>query len=412
MRFPLILTRRSRTLLWVMITAGLSSALTSCLTSRSDTSDVAVRNVAPAYRPAAVPDEVRYPGGVAVAPRRAGQPVVQMEVNDMARYLAGMQGGAGAPLNRMRQNATWRLHEMRMEQLWNQFDTRHLSKIRGFRRDISDVGSPGVLFYPFSGPDFVYADGLFPGARDYVLCGLEKVNPIPDPRTLAESDTAVSLMNLWGSLRTVLNYSYFITKDMRTDFSQGRYQGVLPRLYVFLARTGHTIQSVQPISLNGNPVKWSSNVSGVHIVARSSYGRRNLFYFSANLANGGSGSRVMAFAKSRGTPVTFIKSASYLLHDGGFSNLRNFILTNSRAIVQDPSGVPYRQFNTRSWDITYYGNYVKTLDMFKRFYQPDLAAAYRSRTNRIQPLPFGVGYVNTPGATSMIVARKARAARP
>ena len=65
-----------------------------------------------------------------------------------------------------------------MNALWSEFSSVHLEKIGGWRRQIADITSPGVLFYPFSGPDFAYADALFPGARDYVLCGLETVDQI------------------------------------------------------------------------------------------------------------------------------------------------------------------------------------------------------------------------------------------
>lgn len=372
----------------------------SCRSTKAKTAEAAVRSGEDIRKPGVIPQVVET-GTVTRG--------TYDDINDLARFLAGMPGGRSSDLLALRETAFWQTHQDRMNGLWSSFASNHLSKIRGWRGQISDISSPSVLFYPFSGPDFVYADALFPGARDYVLCGLEPVNRIPNPAALSAAENATSLGSLYGSLTTVLHYSFFITKDMRTEFASGQFRGVLPRLYVFLARTGHDIESVQPISLNNTPVAWSSTVPGVHITARSGFGgRKNIFYFTANLANGGSGSRVMSFANSRGTPVTFIKSASYLLHDGGFSNIRQFILNNSRAVLQDPSGVPHRFYAKGGWDITYYGNYVRTLDMFRSNYQADLAAAYKNPANQIKALPFGIGYVFSPGETSLIVARKGR----
>ena len=51
-------------------------------------------------------------------------------------------------------------------------------------------------------------------------------------------------------------HTYFITKDMRHAFHSTRLRGVLPALLVFLARSGHTVESVEPVDLDsqGNPV--------------------------------------------------------------------------------------------------------------------------------------------------------------
>ena len=47
------------------------------------------------------------------------------------------------------------------------------------------------------------------------------------------------------SLNSVMNYSFFITSEMSSHlYNRREFMGTLPVLYVFLARTGKTIESV------------------------------------------------------------------------------------------------------------------------------------------------------------------------
>ena len=104
--------------------------------------------------------------------------------------------------------------------------------------------------------------------------------------------------------------------------------------------------------------------------------------------------------------TTFIKSASYLLHRNGFSNVRAAIMQNSKAVLQDASGVPYRYFVNAGWDTQLFGNYVRTLDMFRSYYQADLRAAYQAAAP--EPLNFGIGYTNAPAESCVILAKPPR----
>jgi hypothetical protein len=72
-------------------------------------------------------------------------------------------------------------------------------------------------------------------------------------------------------------------------------------------------------------------------------------------------------------------------------------------IVQDDTGVPYRDFNPSQWQVRLYGNYLPPIDIFKQFYQPDLANAYAHSSP--QALPFGIGYRGwDPKKSALIVA--------
>jgi hypothetical protein len=96
------------------------------------------------------------------------------------------------------------------------------------------------------------------------------------------------------------------------------------------------------------------------------------------------------------------------MHEDSFSGIRDYLLTQCRAIVQDPSGVPYRSLVNPSLDLRLYGNYQGTIDIFSNANQPDLINAYSQGKHGAQPINFGVGYLYTPSNTCLMVARRTR----
>lgn len=334
-------------------------------------------------------------------------PVATDSLNDTARFLAGMPGGNNSPYSHLRKSGDWQSMQANLNRLFGYFESTRASRIDSWRRsELGGLGS-GLVFYPFSGPDYLFAHTFFPSASTYVLCGLEPVGTVPNLNAFSAGEMSSSLSNLSKSMGTVLSHSYFITKDMRGDLDRTPIKGALPLVMVFLARTGHQIHSANLIDLNasGVPVPRSGgggSAPGFHIVASGRGGTKNIYYFQEDLSNSnlGSDKRLLSFVSSRGTPVTYLKSASYLMHKDHFSVIRSAILNQSSAVVQDPSGVPYRFFADGGWNIHLYGRYSGTLDIFDSYYQKDLAEAYSSRS--AGSLPFGVGYKQD----SIVLARK------
>jgi hypothetical protein len=231
----------------------------------------------------------------------------------------------------------------------------------------------------FSGPDFLYAHAFFPNASSYILCGTEPVGAAPDPTRMAGPALSADLANLRHSMDTMLSTHYFITKDMRVDLQHGKIDGTLPILYVFLARSGCTIRNVVV------------NSSNVQIDFTGSSGRnQTLYYFKTDLSNGAGNGGFFNFCRKLGPGVSLLKSASYLLQGEGFSTVRNFLLANSRFIVQDDSGIPLKAFDPKHWSFRYYGSYIAPIDLFKNYYQAPLAAAYQH--SNPAPLGFSFGY--------------------
>ena len=253
------------------------------------------------------------------------------------------------------------------------------------------------MFYMFSGPDFLYANAFYSKASTYVLSALEPVGSVPDLAKLPRGGIASALYNVERSLGSILSFSFFITKDMKVDLQAGQISGTLPILYVFLARSGMTIKSVGPVALDDKGAAYFAGenpgpnaVRGVRIIFAGSDGQdKTLYYFSTDLSNSGvKASGFLKFCETLGPGNSLIKSASYLLHSGNFTTVRNFLLNNSATIIQDDLGIPLSYYNAKKWRFFPFGRYLGPIDKFPGLHQQSYAALFRNA----QPIDFGIGY--------------------
>ena len=101
--------------------------------------------------------------------------------------------------------------------------------------------------------------------------------------------------------------------------------------------------------------------------------------------------------------TTFVKSASYLMHDDRFGTIRSMVLNDSSSILQDDTGVPFRFFDTSAWALTLYGKYTKPIADFNYGFQKDLDAAF-AQPGAARDLPFTFGYHWRVGSSSVMLA--------
>ncbi len=258
-----------------------------------------------------------------------------------------------------------------------------------------------------------------PRAATYVRSGLEPVGDVPQLAGLRRGSLDATLRNLEGSLGSLMSFSFFITKNMKTQLLDGPVFGTLPILYVFLARTGKTIHAVSYVSLDADGklvtpaaavdktrVRAESGAKGVKIVFYDGAGpEQTLYYFSTNLADDSvKNSGFLQFCDKLGTADSLLKSASYLLHSGGFARVRNFILARSATVVEDDSGIPLAYFDPKKWRLDPYGRYLGPIGEFPSHYQPAMEELYRK--NNPPPLDFGIGYRWKQNESNLLVARR------
>ena len=368
-------------------------------------------------RPAAVPKltaavllAVAVALALTLAPARAADTAT---ADDTAHFLAGLPPATDSPLAALTGDARWQHHARYFDAIFEREDATTLSRVRAFAQEhLADKHD--TMLYMFSGPDFLYATSFFPNASTYVLAGLEPVGDVPQLTALKRPFLEYTLQNIESSIGTLMNYSFFITHNMKTQLSTGPVYGTLPILYVFLARTGKTVHDVTFVDLDGdgNIQTWnetggkrgSSAAAGVRIIFSSGNGPwQTLYYFSTNLADGGvTRSGFLTFCGKLGVADSLIKSASYLLHSGGFNKVRDFLLEHSATILQDDSGIPLVYFDPKKWRLQPFGRYVPPLSIFPRAYQPRMAELFRKAT----PIEFGLGYRWRKNESNLLLAQK------
>lgn len=316
--------------------------------------------------------------------------------DDTARFLAGMQPSADSPLVPLTKDPGWQRHAKFFDGAFAQLEQRQLSKIRNWA-DVNLAAPRPTMFYMFSGPDFLYANAFYAKASTYVLGALEPVGAVPDLTRLPRSSIGAALYNVERSLGSILSFSFFITKQMKVDLRANQVNGTLPILYVFLARSGKTIRNVEMIALDNkggvhtagdNPGPNATH--GVRITFAGSDGEaRTLYYVSTDLSNSGArAAGFLKFCETLGPGNSLLKSASYLLHSGNFTLVRDWLLANSATIIQDDSGIPLANYNARQWRFFPFGRYLGPIDEFASRYQERYAELF----TRAQPIDFGVGY--------------------
>jgi hypothetical protein len=325
--------------------------------------------------------------------------------DDVAKFLAGMQPSAGSPLAPLTRNPGWQRHAKWFESNWDTLDRRQLSKIRAWsERHLKD--RQNALYYMFSGPDFLYANAFYPQANTYLMSGLEPVGSIPN----ASERTIASLPRIQQSIGTSLRLSFFITQHMRNQLTGGDLSGTLPILYVYIARSGKTIREVSLVNLDRDgtvhPAKGEARnmVPGVKIVLATGNGpAQTLYYFRTDVSNSGvNASGFLKFAATLGNGNGLIKSASYLMHSGNFTQVRDFVLSHSQQIVQDDSGIPLAAFRPDAWSFQPFGAYLGPIAIFPGRNQPRLGELFKKA--KAPPLDFGIGYRHRVHDSNLLLA--------
>jgi hypothetical protein len=330
-----------------------------------------------------------------------------------ARLLAGLAptGAHGREISRTR---FWGTHAAAMESAWTRKRQRALDPWRGFsEREVDTLdGSHGALYYPFSGPDFMYAHTLFPRAPRYLLVGLEDPGMAPAWHRMDESQAAASLAQLRQSTATLMQLSFFRTNSMKEDFKRGQLKGVAPVLMAMAARSGFEVRAVDAVHLDdaGSLCLGAADKSGIGGV-RLALGEagatatRELVYLKVDLSD-----RALArtpqferHVRALGAGPVFLKAASYLMHRAEFSVARNLVLERARLVLQDDSGIPYRAYSPTEWDRRLYGAYAKPIGLFKDRQQAALREAY---ARNARPLDSGIGYSHRAGTSNLQLFEK------
>lgn len=353
--------------------------------------------------------------------------------NDLARFISGLPPEEGSAFAELSKNPAWVSFAQQTDTQWKNIDANKLPKMIQWRdQELKEANeAKGLLFYPFSGPDFMHASIFFPEAETIVMIGLEPIGSLPDFDKVAKKSVAGYFNGIQRALYSILNVSFFRTISMAEDFTGkvvSDIDGTLPILMFFITRTDHKILHYEKVAINPEgklvpaaELKSDTTYYGTKIAFQRNdkpEERKTLYYFAGNLQNtpyiarsglsaGGLEQRsdFRKYLESLDITTTYIKSASYLMHRDTFSILRNLILSKSKYYLQDDSGIPVRFFDREKWELTFYGSYYAPIALFKERYQADLRQVYQ-RGEGVRPLPFGIGYQYQAGTSNLMLATK------
>lgn len=346
-------------------------------------------------------------------------------VNDSLNALANLMSGiadANSIYNYVQTTGSFKSFSSNFNKRWMSFDSSRLTNLRTFREnEISKVvKKQTTLFYPFSGPDILHAQTFFPDADNYVMIGLEPVGSLPSFKKEEIDSLATYYNRVNTSLNAILKFSFFRTASMSKDLKNAEVDGTLHLLFLFLKRTGNSICSAKPVIVDsmGNTVylnsfielkKIKSPTKGVEIKFTDKMNQpKTVCYFSLNAADGGlkHNKGFMTYLTNMGTVNTYLKGASYLMHKGYFSMVRDVILNQSEYVIQDDSGIAFHYFaeSSSKWNYVFYGKYLKPISMFSQFYQADLDSTYKLQGAK--PIGFGIGYNFRDKNSNFMIANK------
>ena len=362
-------------------------------------------------------------GAAANAPPQAS--AAQNSATVVAQVLAGIEPAAGDPrIDRLVASAEWRAHRDWVQARWAEVRLRlaSMSRWRESSLPLADCDRR-TLIYPFSGPDFLNANAMFPDHGHYVFFSLEKPGSLPDVAALSERQQARLLEDVRTALQDIFERNYFITDYMTRQLSTPYMTGTVPVMAVMMALTGHRIVSIEPVDpfpeltreysrpdARSRPKKLLRGARIVYTRNGDAAGRlRTLEYYSLDATD-----RALHWYPDfidyvgRQQPATaFLKSASYLLHDQQFARTREMLLTRTNVVVQDDTGIPFRQLTAAGWGVQLFGVYAAPIKSLAYGKQPDLEAAYKA-AEPVPPLAFPFGYQGKDGRSTLLLARRDR----
>lgn len=337
-----------------------------------------------------------------------------------ARLLAGV-----SPTHPSQQDialsAEWREHRDTVQAGWAKVKAGRAATMMRWRDENIRTGcsSSGTLLYPFSGPDFFNAHLFFPNCRNYVFFGLELPGEIPDLEKLDRPGLARLLGDVRIAVGDLVERNYFITSRMSKQLHTSQLRGVIPVLMASMALAGLEVRAIEPFELPSPALRTTEEAEkpGAKPIRKlraiqvtfqrpSAAQPQTLQYFSVDATNNGLAPypEFLQHIRSFKQSPMLIKSASYLLQDRQFRNIRDALLDSADYLAQDDTGMPFEVLKSSGWDMQLFGGYRRPIHPFHWAYQPGLDAAYKTAST--PDLPFSFSYHWRDGRSNAMVARR------
>ncbi len=320
--------------------------------------------------------------------------------NNIAKLIAGLSN-VDSP--------DYKQYALGIDRAWNNLLDSSLNKIPSWTKNYisKNIASYNTVFYPFGGPDVSYALTFFPDANQYILVGLE---PLGDFEKIKE---CLNYPKVYAALKeastSYLEKGYFITSEMCTQLANNDIRGGLNLILLQLAHLNYDIVAITNggIDENGSFVLSNKgNIDCIQIICKKDGFIKNIYYIRTDLENSNKKFDNLTNFVKNSNFITFIKSASYAMHNRSFSKIRSFILENSEYILQDDTGIPFYFFRL-DWNCRAFGVYSEpTLPIFHSYKQQSLKKFF-DESEYIE-IPFKIGYGFRQGRPNLLLATPMR----
>ncbi len=329
-------------------------------------------------------------------------------------------------------------------------------KEAGFKKQYFDGGkeffarlvpadAPKVVVYPFGGGDLISALVAFPDATEITTVSLELAG---DPRRIDTLDKhhlddslSALRVQIGGMLSVGSNTSENLSASQRNDlpgqvssFLMGlaaggyepvgmRYFSIQPdgSLHYLEQAEIDTIEADAKAHAKKRKGDWSSpNFSEAFANVEIRYRKigdtgddkvRVHRHIGWNLGDASleEHGEVLAHLAAKGKVTVLVKGASYLLWGGGFSMMRDYLLTHLAWMLSDSTGIPPRYAKKAHMVQETYGRYdgafLEGAEEHQTRESDDFRALWRSQPYR--KLPFRFGYVDMNKQAHLVVTKPA-----
>jgi hypothetical protein len=340
---------------------------------------------------------------------------IDTATNEIMRYIAGLPTVIYKDLQ---QQPYYHAQVAEIEQSWQRIAEQSIGPIKSWveKNHIIDSSDTIPLFYPFSGPDFFYANYFFPHAKTYIMFGLEQPGNLPELNKIGSELLKNYHQNIRNAMADINALGFFATKKMAVQFQDRNLDGSLHLILFYLGRTGHEIISFSRVYIDqfgmvkemGSLETINPKTKGIRIeiINKENQQRKTVYYLQVDISDNNlkNNTEFLHFINQFGLKNTFIKSASYLLHKDEYSLIRTNILSQSKKILQDDTGVPFYLVKNKKYQVDLYGTYTRTIDLFASRYQPQLKLAFEKNVPG-RGLPFLLGYNASHNETLLMLIR-------
>ena len=323
--------------------------------------------------------------------------------NETSLFLAGKEIPKNSSLYKYGETNEYKNYSKEINKKWENLQALNVKKITKWKEKNFSGKFNDVIFYPFSGPDILNAHTFFPEGSKYIMFGLESPGEIPHPHKVSQDKLHQGLNGLKKALNSILYQNFFKTIDMGKDISTNEFDSTISVIMFFLGITDHEVVSVSKIWLDESgqivlvkpQTKSNKIIRGAEIVFRKANedSIKTVHYFQIDVSDDSLNIRTnfVKYLEGLGRFTTIIKSASYLMHrEKEFSKIRNLTLTQSDYLLQDDSGIAFKYFLAKDWKLSFYGIYIKPIQLFASRYQEDFFQAMKKYSKG--PLEFSYGY--------------------